>query len=126
MSEGLSTLLISDVPTLAMMQCPAGGGQVHRTTIHHATCGGQLHTLIPSFIPVQPVVDRFTRMTLDFTEKLKMGSRAALPEMFKTYTDEALGSTFTYRTLGLTRPLDSWRLTDFFASAAQAGPAVQV
>jgi hypothetical protein len=65
-------------------------------------------------------------MTLDFTEKLRMGSRAILPDMFKTYTDEALGSTFTYRTLGLSRPLDSWRLTDFFASAAQAGPAVQV
>ena len=34
---------------------------------------------------------------------------------------EALGSNFTYRTLGLARPLSSWRLTDFFASAAQAG-----
>ena len=40
---------------------------------------------------------------------------------------EALGSTFTYRTLGLSRPLASWRLTDFFgASAARAGAVTQV
>ena len=73
-------------------------------------------------------MDRFTRLTLDFVEggKLKMGSKATLPDLFKTYTEEALGSTFTYRTLGLSRPLDSWRLTDFFASVAQAGSPMQV
>ena len=40
---------------------------------------------------------------------------------------EALGSTFTYRTLGLSRPLASWRLTDFFgASAVRTGAVTQV
>ncbi|GAX72555.1 hypothetical protein CEUSTIGMA_g11.t1 [Chlamydomonas eustigma] len=74
----------------------------------------------------QPVVDRFSRVTLDFTERLKPGSTATLSQLFDTYTFEALDSEFSYRTINVTRPLSSMRLTDFLgASVAQALPVSQ-
>ena len=47
--------------------------------------GESSFSYLNDFLLGQPVIDRFTRLTLDFTEKLKMGSKAALPQLFKTY-----------------------------------------
>jgi len=67
----------------------------------------------------QPVVDRFTRRTLEFCEQLSINSDATLPQLFQMYGYDVMESTFNYRTIGLRRPLSHVQLLDFMGSVSQ-------
>jgi GPI-anchor transamidase subunit K len=73
-----------------------------------------------------PVNDKFTHLTMSYAEKLTPTSTASLPDLFTTYSYTNLESTFNYRTIELRRPLESWRLTDFFSSVAAVYPVPEV
>eukprot|EP00798_Chlamydomonas_sp_ICE-L_P001353 gene1353-32715_t len=64
----------------------------------------------------QPVVDRFTHLTLDFCEQLTHSSTATLNDLFPIYSFKNLNSRFKYLTTELKRPLSTFRVTDFFGS----------
>lgn len=85
--------------------------------------GESSYSYLNDFALGQPVVDRFTHLTLGFADQLHLSSTTSLAELMAAYTYERLDSTFAYRvTAGLDAPLSRVRVTDFFGGLAPVRP----